>query len=409
MTIEIKVGGLAHGGAFVGAITQGEFQGKKAFVRLAAPGELVEGRVTKAEPNLVRAELVSIRSPSQDRVEPPCPKFGQCGGCDLQHLTVSAQRVAKQEMVISMLKKQGDLSPAEGIEFLGQELGGFDYRQRVYFHLNRSGEIGLYRQGTGDVVPLDRCFIARPAINEALTALKPHTAKLGEVLAGVMIEEHHGDVFLVWRVREDADFAQVEGNFAPIPKLFRNVLVTQRHKVLFSQPAAGRVTTAGHFSQVNEAANKILVDTVLTHAQGGAVTDFYAGSGNFSLPLGRKGLNVCAVEADPILVQHGNKCARDEKLPVTFFPMRVEEFLKRHRAAATVVLDPPRAGAKEVAERLTPDETHEIVYVSCNVPTLIRDLKTLRGRGFDLRRIFLLDMFPQTHHVETICILRAVE
>ena len=140
------------------------------------------------------------------------------------------------------------------------------------------------------------------------------------------------------------------------------------------------------------------------------VTEFYAGAGNFTFPLTHSGFLVDAVEVDAHLTAAAEKetKALPEQVRPRYFTMSCERFLKgKHPTRSLVLLDPPRAGAKAVCESLSPGQTRGIVYVSCNPATLARDLKALNGRGFELEKIYVLDMFSQTAHVESIAVLRA--
>jgi len=165
-----------------------------------------------------------------------------------------------------------------------------------------------------------------------------------------------------------------------------------------------RQSTVGHFAQVNPQGNELLKQLVLDLAIGKEICELYAGAGNLSLMLAQAGRRVEAVETDEQLVKFGEKQARALKLErhLTFFNLSAERFVKEHSLLPTVILDPPRGGAKEVVKYFRPGKVKNIVYVSCNLPTLCRDLKTLVEAGYSLERVLVLDMFPQTGHVEII-------
>lgn len=409
----VKIGALAHGGAFVGDLisSESDLRQKKTFIRGVVPGEVVEARIEREEKNLTHSSLVKIIEPSPERVTPPCPQFGLCGGCDLQHMTLSAQRQAKRAMVERSLQFQGRLTAERGVSLIGNDLPGLNYRRRITLHLNSSGELGFYRMGSGAVVPIEECFLARPPINAAIRLLKPLCHGIREHCGGIVLEENAGKIFYLFKLRDGAAYdASV---FERAAGTLSNVIVEQNGTIVASQEDFLAVSPprypTGHFSQVNDAANEILVAHVCASVQGAEITELYAGSGNFSVPLARAGKLVDAVEADPALIQAGEALAADFGLQnkLKFFGSTCERYARKSGLRSSVVLDPPRSGIKTLLEYFSPQRQQEITYVSCSLPTLTRDLKFLVERGFRLRHVAVLDMFPQTHHVETISTLTA--
>ncbi|MFM1849102.1 MAG: hypothetical protein RL417_2576 [Pseudomonadota bacterium] len=421
MTVRVFIKSLGYGGVFVGEVVAAGVApdprvGKKVLVREVAPGETVDVEIIKEAPKFILGRAVRIEAPCADRTPPPCPKYGVCGGCDLQHLTLSVQRRLKTEMVRTMLGVQGKLHPTHGVTLLGDELPGLYYRRRVQLHLARSGALGFYRAGTTDVVDIERCFLADDAINLALQKIRSLAVRLAPVIEMVIIEHHGEESVVVLRVREEFEprrqAAVFDEMLLAVKPLIPNLIVRRRSETLVRQrrgeqiEAPDTTDSAGHFSQVNERANGVLVQTVLGLVDGNEVTDLYAGAGNFALPLARAGKSVTAVELDPALVLAGTKAARDAGLELRYHPLPCETFVERHSLGGCVVLDPPRAGAKEVVRHFDPKTTTQIIYVSCDLPSLTRDLKTLVERGYVFERLFVVDMFPQTHHVETVAVLR---
>jgi len=422
MKIRAKIKALGYGGSFVGEViaagdTPDPRAGKKVFVREVTPGEIVDVEIVKEEQKFILGRLAEVVTPSPNRTPPPCPKFGICGGCDLQHIGLSTQRAAKAEMVRTMLSIQGKLSPRDGVTLLGENLPGLNYRRRIQLHLDRSGALGFYRPNSTAVVAIERCFLALEPLNEAITTLRPITKAIAPVVGGVVLERHGEKTVVIFIVRDEVDTrrrrSDIDGLIDEAAPVFPNLIVRRMSEDLYRQSNGAELVgpdsadAAGHFSQVNAAANEILIDTVLAHVQGASVTDLFAGAGNFALPLARKKMAVTAVELDPALVLYGTRLAREEGLDVRYVPLPCETFVERHPLSETVVLDPPRAGAKEVVPRFDPAVTKRVVYVSCDLPSLTRDLKTLVERGYIFERLFVVDMFSQTHHVETVAILSA--
>ncbi|MBX7144276.1 MAG: hypothetical protein K1X79_07475 [Oligoflexia bacterium] len=410
--LQVKIRALAYGGAGVGQVVAGPdaMLGKVCFVKFAAPGELVEAQALEETRSFVTASLTRVIEPSPERRTARCKYFGVCGGCDLQHLNIAGQREAKRNMIESMLTQQGKLSLPSKVILLAPELPEFGYRTRIGLHLAPDGRLGFYRTASGEVVDIEQCPIAHDSINATLTKLRAHIGALTSTVGGIEIEGGSPP-----RIRINLlEGAQIDSNtIEPLRSLSSDLVIYSNGQVVFAQVNNTEVSenelAVGHFSQVNEAGNNCLVSEVLAQLQGTHVTEFYAGAGNFSLALARRGTHVTAIEADDVLINLGNRLAQTSGLSslVRFVRSSAEKFAKRGQLNKHVLLDPPRSGAKGVVEYFDPQLTTDIVYVSCNLPSLTRDLKYLCGAGYSLCRIAAIDMFPQTHHVEIVATLRA--
>lgn len=421
MKLRAQITALGFGGSFIGEVVGGDpgtesRHGKKVFVRGVAPGETVDVAVVKEEARFIVGEATAVAEPSPERVAPPCPHVGVCGGCDLQHLTLAAQRRLKVDMVSTMLAKHAKVSPRDGVIVRGEELPGFHYRRRIQLHLDRAGNLGFYRAGSNTVVAIGACLLALPPLNRALEQLRPLGPRVADVVGGITLECVGDAVVGILNVRPELDPKRQAGAIATARRAVEvvpiDLIVRHRARDLYRrrggvESACDEPDSAGHFSQVNPAANTALVEVVSRAVETAEVTDLYAGAGNFTLPLARAGRQVTAVELDPALVLAGSRAARAEGLAVTYVPLHCEVFVERHPLAPTVVLDPPRAGAREVMGRLDPRTTRRVVYVSCDLPSLARDVKIAVERGYVFEHLSVIDMFPQTHHVETVAILSA--
>jgi len=416
--ITVELDSLAVGGECVGRVTAGPqaLLGKKAFVPWAVPGELVEARLLEDHKKYLRTEALEVKRASPARVDAACPLFRQCGGCQLQHIDLKAQRDFKRGMVESMLRHQANLTPLAGVALIGGDLPGFDYRRRITLHVSSDGKIGFYRCGSGDVVDMENCPISSQAINAAFCQWKRLFQEAASYLASVVLEDRMGRVALGLNLREPPDRHQLP---AELLRKFKDeapdLSVLASGKPVFSQMreglrgVAGDAIPIGAFSQVNHDANLLLRETVVSEVRGEEITDLYAGSGNLSFPLAAQGRRVVAVESDRRLVVAGQDIAKDRKLGsgITFVNQSCESYVQEHALCEVVLLDPPRSGAKEVVRFIDPAVSTQVIYVSCNLPSLCRDLAALHAQGYTLKRTLVLDMFPQTHHVETISILEA--
>lgn len=416
---------LAHGGESVSrplpSATSEPHDARKVFVRGLIPGETGRVRVTEEQRNFRRAELVDILTPHSERVGPPCPYFGNCGGCDYQFMPIQLQREQKRSMVETMLKRQAGIEAVKGVQLAGLNLPAYHYRRRIGLHISPSAgpkpaQLGFYREGTGSVVDISSCTIASTALNIAVAQLREILAHLEGSFAGLIVEEHDGEVFVAGKLREDAlEHVELSGSPAvgALTGSFENCAILYREQTLYSQyhgqvedPSA-RVFAIGHFSQVNEEGNAVLQELVCEAISNDRVTDLFAGAGNFAIKLALTGRVVTAVELDPELIRLGRiagfKAGLSER-QLSFVESSCERYVKSTQLERTVLLDPPRSGAALVCQSLSPDRSRQVIYVSCSLPTLCRDAKTLAQRGYSLVQSWVVDMFSQTHHVETVSV-----
>lgn len=397
--VELEIEALAYGGSGVGTVTNGPtaLKGKRGFVPFSAPGDRVRARVVNDKQTFVEAALLQVLHPSDYRTSPRCQYFGACGGCDYQHITLQAQREAKRALVESTLLRQFKVIPQQGVTLIGAELPGWEYRRRISLHVDAAGNMGFYRPRSGEVVAIAQCAISSPEINRAIGLLVEPIGKLAPLVAGVIIEEtQQGPSILIKpRVPTAENDRQLDSLRGIFPSL---------HIESIEKRESEDAETLGHFSQVNAAANKLLVSTICERLSVSPILELYAGSGNFTLPLAHRGAQLTAVEVDKTLVRQAQLQAQEEGLQnrITFLAVSTEAFLRSYTPRGTILLDPPRSGAKVFAQRASPNQVERIVYVSCSVPTLGRDLQILSKNGFQVHHTDVLDMFPQTHHVETI-------
>jgi 23S rRNA (uracil1939-C5)-methyltransferase len=413
--ITVEISALATGGACVGTITEPEtLEGKKAFVPGTIPGERVRAQVTFSKKSFVAAEVVSILHSSPERIMPKCPVFGQCGGCDLQHIGLASQRTLKASMVADLLRVHGGVEARDGISVLAPDLPGFEYRRRMSFHINKKRQFGLYRKQGRQIVELNNCPISTPAINAWLAENIELVKECAPEIETVTVEDHDGVIFLAFEVHpknhEALSTLAPKAAFKELCARYPQLQVNFRHKPIFrATERAEDAPPVGHFSQNNKLANDAMLAYLIEHVATERVTDLYAGAGNISIPLALAGRTVTAVEVDPHLVRFGEFRAREAGVHerLTFFTKSCEKWVEKNAPDHTVVLDPPRGGALEVCQRLVAEQSPTLLYVSCYPPTFARDVQVLQSRGYDLIDVKVLDMFPQTYHSELIGILKA--
>src|SRR5438105_1734225 len=370
-----------------GGVGLAHARGQTVFVALAAPGDRARVRVESVRGGLAFASIREVLQPSPARVEPPCPYFGRCGGCDFQQLDYEAQLAAKVEIIRDCLRRVARVEPPLEIPITPAP-DAWRYRSRARWqHDPLRRLLGYYERGTHRVVDVAECPVAAPAVEGRLERLR---AALRE-----------------GRLPEDArEFEAVEGDegVSLAPPVEPEDGREQARTIGGERYRFG----AGCFFQINHALLEPLVSEGLRDAAGDTALDLYSGVGLFTLPLARLFARVVAVEG------HGPAAdyARRNLASAALTNARVEtsavgDWLSGHAEsfghADFVLLDPPRAGAEPEAVRgILALRPRHISYVSCDPATLARDLRAFAEGGYRVASVRAFDLFPQTHHVETV-------
>lgn len=328
--------------------------GERIFIPLTAPGDRVRARIIRRCRGYAEAELVELLSASPDRVEPRCPVFGACGGCQWQHLRYEAQLHWKREILREQLQRIAKLA-APQVEPTLAAPSPWAYRRRIQLQVDAEGHVGFYRQGSHDVVEFDECAIADVRINEQLAAAKI-------------------------RLRETGQGRQLG------------------------------VDARLGFTQINREQNTRLQDLVAAGAArhgAGRVLELHCGQGNLTFPLAAVATQIMAVDDHAGAIQYAQAQARAQSCTnVTFHCTAAQTVLREARRAGDVydgvILDPPRRGAAEAIAGLIALRPRWIGYVSCDPATLARDVRALLDAGYQHESSHPIDMFPQTHHIESV-------
>ncbi|MGH7882880.1 MAG: class I SAM-dependent RNA methyltransferase [Candidatus Dormibacteraceae bacterium] len=389
--------------------------GGTVFVHQALPGELVlaEPMGRRRGVNFARVESV-IRS-SPHRMEPACPHFGSCGGCHWQHADYPYQLELKRQVVTEAWQRAGLRLPP-GTPIYGME-EPWRYRLRGDFEATyRSGElaIGLHRLRSHTVVPLKTCPIHDLRIEQAVLAFGQAGRELGlHGLANLHLTVEPQGRGILWRTRyqKRTEQAQDAALISRVTELLPD-LTWLDDSMSFDFWGLHFRVRSDTFIQTNYAQMLVLYEQVkemLAVRSEEAILDLYAGIGTISLALAGSAASVTAIEENPSAVQLGRLAMRINQIgEVHFLTGKVEEQLRRVKIGEHVaaVLDPPRAGCMPTALmellRLSPPR---VIYVSCEPSTHARDLALLVQGGYRVRRAALVDMFPQTYHVESVALL----
>ena len=385
--IELEIATLTNMGQGLGRL-----DGWVVMVAFALPGERVRARVFRNEKNFSEADLIEVLTPSPDRVTPPCPLFGQCGGCQYQNLTYAAQLRWKRQQVAELLKHMAKVEH-EVLPVIGSPRE-YGYRSKItpHFEAPRDGgpvkEIGFLKSGRRyDLLDVPRCDIATDAINAALPAIregvraksasfkKGATLLLRDTLEGVMTDSNA----LAHEKVGPLEFEFLAGDF------FQN------------NPFILEAFTGYAITEARSAGARYLVDA-------------YCGSGLFSLFGAREFEQVTGVEIAASAVERaGRNASRNGLTNCQFTAGSAEAIFSKittPAAETAVLIDPPRRGSDEIfLTQLFAYGPRTVVYVSCNPATQMRDLRLFLDHGYQLRKVQPFDLFPQTKHLECVITL----
>jgi tRNA/tmRNA/rRNA uracil-C5-methylase (TrmA/RlmC/RlmD family) len=396
---------MAHRGVGVGRLG-----GLVVFIFGALPGEEISAQVTKVHRRHVFADTVEVHRASPHRVAPPCPYFGTCGGCQLQHLSYPSQLDSKRAVLERALVREAVDLPAE-VEVVGSS-AEWRYRWRGEFHrAPRGAGLGFKARSSYRVVGVSDCLIHHTCITGALAAVGEAAQRSGPQVQTVQMTVGDAGGQLLVATRPDPS-ASAELVADASARSQDPVLITDEATSISYRGREFRVFPDA-FIQVNQASLGSLYETVVDwigpEISGQHVVDAYGGIGMLSLRLADLGATVTVIESNPVsarLCELHVEMYAPSRLNVVCGP--VEREIRLAAPAAAVVVDPPRAGlAPEMRGWLGLAGPPTVVYLSCEVSALARDLKTLCGLGpYRLTRLRLVDMFPQTYHFETVALLR---
>jgi 23S rRNA (uracil1939-C5)-methyltransferase len=394
--------------------------GQALFVRGAAPGDRIRlGAVEKRRGTLWTSDY-ELLTPSPERVGPECPVAASCGGCDMMHLSRKSELLQKTSMLKEALERVGGVALTPDALTSSEVTSG--YRSRVRFHIGQHGKVGFFARGSHQLVEVPGCLVAEPRINQALASIRRLARRFPDALGGfsdVELRATQTDVIACFVPRDGIKPIAADPFLRALGKELR-VAATEREARALSER---RTLTndvfveipADAFSQINEPVNRELVAAVVAGAQArGSTTfcDLFAGVGNFALPLARLGLSGVMVERTPSAVVAAQRAAGEQgitKLKARTADARqaLTDLVREGQRFDLVVLDPPREGAPEVVAGIPGLSPRAVAYVACDPVTLSRDLKPLLAAGLVIRSVQAFDMFPRTHHFETLVWLEA--
>jgi 23S rRNA (uracil1939-C5)-methyltransferase len=438
--IECMIHGFGHSGTGVG-----RYDGFAIFIGGALPGEKVKVRVTKVKKTFAEGELLQVLEAHPERIDPVCPHFESCGGCQLQHISYGEELKLKQQQVEDQLQRIGLFSdviihPVKGME------NPWSYRNKVQIPFATvEGKVvaGFYQLGTHQVVDMETCFIQNELQTELTKKIKQLVEKLQipiynetthkGILRHVLLRQgvHTNELMVVFvtngeKIPSEQDvIKEIRRSFPIVTSIQQNintnrtnVILGHENRLLWGMPVIydtiGEIQFAispHSFFQVNPTQTKVLYEQAKKYANltgEEIVIDAYCGIGSISLYLADRAKKVYGMEIVPAAIEDAKQNAVLNKIKnVTFELGKAEEILPKWQEegmhADVLVVDPPRKGC-DVAflDAATKIQPKRIVYVSCNPATFARDAKYLSEHGYHLQEIQPVDMFPQTSHVELV-------
>ncbi len=358
------------------------------FVPLSVKGDKLRVEIRKIQGKTAFAKIIEVIESSKDRVEPKCVYFGKCGGCDFQQMSYEAQLKAKVEIIKDCLKRIGKINYEDVIEIIPSP-EQYSYRLRTQFHADTNNKkIGFFRRQSHKVIDAKSCPILVPELENKLNDLRHNLdwEDFSENIVNIETASGKSEV-----------------------SVYSDELIEPTNEIFYELNGNKYFFNAKSFFQGNKFLIRDLVETSIQGAEGKFALDLYCGVGLFSLALAKKFKKVIGVEANQTAIDFAKKNAEVSRISnVEFYDERVKAFLKDYELENVdfLLLDPPRSGVKRgTLEKISRLKANKVTYVSCNPSTLARDLQILIEQNYRIQKITALDLFPQTHHVETIASL----
>ncbi|HTM48148.1 MAG TPA: class I SAM-dependent RNA methyltransferase [Bryobacteraceae bacterium] len=388
---ELTIEKLVYGGEGLGRV-----EGQVALAPYVLPGERVRVERKSGKGGLLRTELREVLQPAPERVEPPCPYFARCGGCHYQHGSYALQLESKKSILRETLRRVGKVEAPEEIGVVAGEPWG--YRNRSQFHVSGSS-VGYLEARSHKLCAVTRCPISSPRVNEVLSALlgMARDPRWPSFLRSIEVFTNERETQLNVQAERPVARRFFDWCAAAVPGFAAGSI---------EYPAAGFTYRVGGeaFFQVNRFLLEDLIRTAIGDAGGGWAVDLYAGVGLFTLPLSKRFARVTAVESGAASVRDLNFNVQAADAPVQVARSASDDFLRALRETPDFVLaDPPRTGlGRPAASRLAGLKPPRIAIVACDPATLARDLPLLLSGGYRIARLTLVDLFPQTFHLESV-------
>lgn len=384
--------------------------GKIAFVKDTLPGEEIELKIIKENSKLIEAEPTSFLKESQLRVKELCPYYKECGGCNLLHMSYEEQIKYKQSKIVDIMKKYADIN-GEVIKQIVPCDRQFHYRNKVTLKVKE--KLGYFKEKTYELIPIEKCLLVNDKINEIIKILNGYT-DLSSIKEVVIKSFTDKETMLIIYLQED----EINENLLDyLSKHVDNIIVYDNNKKMIKRIGKSNIIArlmkkqfkigANSFFQVNMDQTLKIYDKIadyLSKIEDSTVLDLYCGVGSIGLYSVSNYAKLIGVEIVPEAIENAKTNAELNSMGNTKFLVGDTKTILMHSnyKADTIIVDPPRAGLdKSVIEDIKKINPNMLIYLSCDPITLARDLKLLSDL-YDVEELIPYDMFPNTHHVETL-------
>ena len=402
--------------------------GKTIFVKSALPDETVDIQLTEDKKNYAKAKVIKYHNYSHQRVKPQCQYYTKCGGCELQHISSTLQQQAKYEALIKLLQKEAGVLLEDNLPNIIADQP-YHYRRRARLSINLvKGElfVGFRQSESNQIVNIENCPILVKQLNDLLIPLQSCLRQIKQKKTLGHIELIAVDSGIILVLRHTLPLSELDSQlliqFAEVHNIslyfhgdkLVHVFGTKEHYYLVNQL---KLTFSPlDFIQVNSRINQKMIDKALEWldvSTNDKILDLFCGMGNFSLPMATICQSVTGIEGVEALVEKAKfntKLNKDKvKAKTQFFTCNLEDkqqsSLWNQIIYDKILLDPARAGAYNASAEIVKISPSKLVYISCNPATLARDCKLFIEEGYNIAKIAILDMFPQTKHIESMLML----
>ncbi|HHF2938053.1 TPA: 23S rRNA (uracil(1939)-C(5))-methyltransferase RlmD [Vibrio diabolicus] len=416
----VQVERLDHYGAGIAYLKK-----KPLFIDGALPGEEVVTQLVEEKSKFARGKLIKILKPSSTRVEPFCPHYHECGGCDLQHLDYNQQLTHKQQTLRQLMRKFSGNDIELDAPLLGDSLA---YRRRARVSLfvdkkTRQLHFGFRKKQSKQIAQVTDCPVLAPELNvllpEIYSALKAFKKpeQLGHVELvlgdnGPCITLRHLSALTASETQSLMELAKRRNASLYLMPATDQLNLVEGDMPFYQEVGVKIPFAPNNFIQVNQAVNQQMVKQAvewLDPQKSDRVLDLFCGVGNFSLPIAKLAKHVVGVEGVAEMVEKAtNNASLNQINNAQFYHANLEQDFEGQVWAAErfdkVLLDPARAGASGIIDQVSELGAQRVVYVSCNPATLARDSQSLMEQGYKLTKLGMLDMFPHTSHLESMAL-----
>ncbi len=437
----IKIEKLVHSGLGLARQENGQI----LLVHRTLPGEEIVPEIIQRKKQFSTGYAKTIVKPHDSRITPPCPDYNQCGGCNLQHGDYPLQLQIKQDIVADLARRTFKTSDGQSSLPINKTLPSpkkNHYRQRIRLQVNEKQQLGFFRYRSHQVCPIKTCLLAEDLLNEVLDQIQNESTAL-KLLDNcreleLLLNPDGASVFALFhykrKLRPADKSAAVhlvntlplleaiffKGDNYPLSAPFMSGKTSKEirisHSLSLSTPGRDKLTLSwevGGFSQVNLQQNRQLIELILDYCNPlmeERILDLFCGMGNFSIPLALSAGQVLGIDSQRSAIRSAKRNSLATGLSnCTFVQSQVDQYCRKlveeQQRFDTLILDPPRQGIPDLAEAVAQLTKNIIIYISCDPATLFRDLAQLTRLGFSIKTIQPVDMFPQTHHIETVVLL----